>query len=577
MSKILVALHRAAPDIVHEGRRIRRILEEITPDIARDQARYGFAWRGHHLQGTLNLPEAALRAGMSLVQGKIYGSAAGWAEPGAPFPDGSYALIRADGRFLEAVSDPAGSRSLWYYFDEARFVVSNSQRAITLYTGRFDLEPQVVPWLLATGALGLGMSYNRHLRALPPASSVCVDAARWTLRRTEGAIDFAEASGSPAEAKAAMREAIEATLASFGPEEAPRMGLALSGGADSRAIAAALQRAAPPGLRWQSFTGGPAEGQRMPETDVFIAAQVAAALGTRHRFIATHRSTEPVETVIDRFILASEGRVDHLGGYLDGLVQFPALAAQGIEVIIRGDTCFGGPPWRPAESELAMRQTIGLLRCHEIATLAPLLDRFGLPDLDLPAILARRPAESLLVWRDRLYLRYRATSVLSALTETKTAFTEVVNPFLSRRALAVACALPDPARLDKALFRDVIRDFVPDLPYAQHHGGLSAVEVLRRPGARRLLGASLASGTARTAFGDGLLDWLQGEIALVHLVRAKAARTVARLAGRPVEAGPMLHPLLLAFRVHMARVMIDRLQADAALLTAPDAPQRRSA
>lgn len=556
---------------------MRRILEDITPDIARGQARYGFDYRGHHLQGTLNLPEATLRSGMSLVQGKLYGAAAGWAEPGAPFPDGSYALIRDNGRFLEAVSDPACSRSLWYHFDDELFVVSNSQRAITLYTGCFALEPQAAAWILTTGALGPGRSYNRHLRMLPPASSALVDKARWTLRLTEGAISFTAEPRPAAAARTAIRAAIETTLASFGPEDAERMSLALSGGADSRTIGAVLQRTAPPGRRWRSFTGGPEEGQRMPGTEVYIATQVAAQLGTRHRFIATHRSPEPVETVIDRYILASEGRVDHLAGYIDGFVQFRDLAADGVEAIIRGDTCFGGPPWQPADSELAMRRTLGLLRGSEIATLAPLLGRFGLADLAIPEALARRPEESLLAWRDRLYLQYRAMSVLSALTEAKTAFTEVVNPLLSRRALEVACALPDPARLDKALFREVIRDFVPDLPYAHHHGGLSAVEVLRRPGARRLLGASLASATARTAFGGGLLDWLAGEIDLVHLARAKALRTVARFAGRAPGTGPVLHPLLLAFRVHMARRMIDQLQADAARLGAAREPQRRSA
>lgn len=246
MSKILVALHRATPDVAHEAGRMRRILEEIAPDIARGRARYGFDYRGHHLQGTLNLPASTLRSGMSLCQGKIYGSADGWAEPGTPAPDGSYALIRENARFLEALSDPAASRSLWYHFDTEMFVVSNSQRAITLYTGRFALDPEAAPWLLATGALGPGLSYNRHLRMLPPASRVLLDKTDWTLLLTEGEIGFEPVARSPEAAAAALREAIEATMASFRPEEAARMSLALSGGADSRTIGALLQRDAPP-------------------------------------------------------------------------------------------------------------------------------------------------------------------------------------------------------------------------------------------------------------------------------------------------------------------------------------------
>lgn len=577
MSKMISALHRAIPDAAEGERRMRRILEEITPDIAGDQARYGFEARGRHLRGTLNMPSSTLRAGMSLCQGKIYGAAEGWAKPGAAFPDGSYALIRENAGFLEAVSDPTASRTLWYYFDDEVFVVSNSQRMITLYVGRFAFDPAVVPWILATGALGFGMSYSRHLRILPPASGALLDKAAWSLRLTEGEIRFAADPRPPEAHRGALRAALDDTLAAFGPEDARRAIISLSGGADSRAIAALLARAGP-ARRWRSLSGGPEEAQRTPNTDAFVAAQVAARLGLDHRYIATHDSNEPSETIINRFILASEGRVDHLEGYLDGLVNFRALAAEGIEVMIRGDTCFGGPRWAPAESDLAMRRTISLLLCGEIVNLQPRLAAFGLEGQAIPEALARRDGESLLAWRDRVYLLFRATTVLSALTETKAVLIDVVNPLLSRRSLEVACALPDAMRFDKALFREVIRDFVPDLPFAQHHGGRTMIDVLRRPAARRLLAASLDTATARDAFGDRLVDWIRGEIDPVRQARARAYRAVARLAGHRAAApgaGPAVHPLRLAFRVHMARVMIDRLGADAALLGAAREPEQR--
>jgi hypothetical protein len=606
MSKLIVALHRVPPDIACSVRRMRRIIEEITPDIARTGARiavehglgHGLGPGGEAegrpgggpwlLRGTLNLPAATLRAGMSLCQGRIYGAAEGWEVPGAPFPDGSYALVRDDARFLEAVSDPAASRSLWYYLDEELFVVSNSQRAVTLYAGRFELEPRVVPWLLASGTLGPGLSYNRHLGVLPPASSVTLDKAAWTLRRTEGGFRFA-ALPRPREAqRAALADALEATLAAFGPEDARHTVVALSGGADSRAIAALLVRLRP-GVRWRSFTGGPAEALEVEGTDAWVAARVAARIGTEHRFIANRVSPEPIETVIDRFVLASEGRVDHLGGYLDGLAQFRTLAAAGAETIIRGDTCFGGPVFAPADSERAMRQTISLLLCGELASLRPHLDGPGLAGHALPAALVRLPGESLLTWRDRLYLLFRAPCVLSALTETKSAFVEVANPLLSRRAIELASALPDALRLDKALFREVVDGLVPGLPFAGEIGGRKMADVLRQPEVRRLLAASLAEPSARAAFGARLTERVRGEIDLRRHARARAGRVISRLPlwpiGRRPAAGPMgpesgepeVHPLRLAFRMHMGRVMIDRLKADAALFAAADGQARRRA
>lgn len=585
MSKLIVACHRHAPDIEEAARRARRCLAEITPDPfradARIETRTAAAGAGHQVQAVLNLPASSLRSGMSLCQGRILGSRAGWAEPGAPLPDGSYALIRDDARHLEAATDPTAGRSLWVYFDEELFVVSNSQRAATIYAGRFEFDPEVAPWILATGALGLGQSYSRLLRPLPPASRAVLDKAEWRLRWTEGADPFAprpDLVAAPAgERRAALDTALRETMADFSPEEAPRMTLSLSGGADSRAIAALLPR----GTRWRSASGGPAGAERLADTDAGVAAQVAAALGFEHRFLPVFAAPEPIETVITRFVLASEGRVDHLEGYLDGLAHHHALARDGTEALIRGDTGLGGPVFHPADSELAARATIGLLTCRDLACLAPRADAFGLAGQSLPETLARAPGESLVTWRDRLYPRFRGTVVLSALTETKAYGLEMVNPLRSRRILEVSAALSDAERLDKALFRAVMRDiaprlFAPDPPFARHHGGPVMVSVLRRPAARRLLEASLGSEVAREAFGAPLLDWLGDRVSPAEVIRARARRAFTRLTGMrsdPAGADALdAHPLRLAFRVHMARVMIERLRADAALLAPARAP-----
>ncbi len=575
MSKLIVAYHRRTPDFAEAGARAERCLAEIIPDIFRPGARIETAGGGHHVRATLNLPAASLRAGLSLCQGRILGDPAGWDSPGAPLPDGSYALIRDAPHALEAASDPTASRALWVYFDADLFVVSNSQRAITLYAGRFQFDPEVGPWILSTGALGLGQSYGRHLRPLPPAGCVTLDKAAWRIRWTRGALRFAPEPDAGAR-RAALRDGLTGTLADFGAADAGRSILSLSGGADSRAIAALLARGG--AGRWRSVSGGPAGAEHLADTDAGVGGAVAATLGLRHRFLPVFASPEPIEAVIERFVLASEGRIDHLEGYLDGLAHLRDLAEDGTELLIRGDTCLGGPAWQPPESELAARGTIGLLTCADLADLGPRAAAFGLAGQRPPAALERRADESLLTWRDRTYPRFRGTTVLSALTETKAYGLEVVNPLLSRRLWTVAAALPDPDRLDKALFRAVMREleprlFAPDPPYARRHGGPVMVEALGRPAARRLLLASLGSATAGEIFGEPLLDWLRGRLAPGQAIRARAWRTLERLAGAGPAAGPAVHPLRLAFRVHMARVMVERLRADAALI----APARAAA
>ena len=169
--------------------------------------------------------------------------------------------------------------------------------------------------------------------------------------------------------------------------------------------------------------------------------------------------------------------------------------------------------------------------------------------------------------------------MLQALTETKSAFVDIVNPLMSRRALAVSCALPDDLRLDKALFREVVRDLVPDLPFARDHGGVTVPEVLNRPEVRRMLAASLASETAREVFGAPFVNWVRREIDPLHRARVKIERKLTSWLGgrRPAvrpQALPIVHPLRLAFRVHMARTMIDQLRADATrFVNAPPRPR----
>ena len=158
---------------------------------------------------------------------------------------------------LEAVSDPAGSRMLWYYLDDGQFVVSNSERAITMYVGRFDFEPAVVPWLVSTGTRGPGLSYSRHLRLIPPSGTARLDKAAWTLTVNAPPIRFAEVPRDREAHLAALEAALSETFATFGEADAEHAILALSGGTDSRALAAFLSR--PPGHRWRSFTGGTTE------------------------------------------------------------------------------------------------------------------------------------------------------------------------------------------------------------------------------------------------------------------------------------------------------------------------------
>ena len=563
MSKILFAAHRDDPDPAAIEARMRGILQEITPDLIRDGTRYGVYHEDRRFLGTLNLAADCPRHGVDVCQGSL-NEPADWRRIGSGAPDGSYALIRGDSRCVEAIVDSSGMRSLWCYLDDRMFVVSNSQRAATMYVGRFAFNRDVAPWLISTGSLGPDLSYNRHLRPLAPGAVARLDRAAWSLSIATPEIRFTPAARSEAEHLDAAEAAISATLAGLGSARAETTVISLSGGCDSRLIANLLHKARPE-IAWRSFSSGPAASPGTPGSDPAIAAEVARRFGFRHRFFVNDESDEPVETRLDRFLLCSEGRIDHFKAYAGGMSLFKTLFDEGFTEVVRGDQALGGPAIEA--NELSARRSLNFLLCREIEGLSGRLAEFGLDGQTLPDRFDRREDENFVTWRDRLYAEFYCPNVLGALNETKTAFFDVREPLMSARVQAMARTLPETLLRGKRIGKLLVQRTGPDLPIAKDSGLAKMPDLLRNPAVARALRASLASETASACFSPALIRWIQHEVAVEGNGLAKAWRAAGAVARRlttPGAARLKIGPRRLAFRVHMAVAMVDRLTGDAA-------------
>lgn len=578
MSKLLVAFHRLPPEPQAASARMRRAIEEITPEPIRGTARLDVLCAEGQVLGTLDMPQAAPRAGLNLCQGRFFEPAPDWAVPRTPRPDGSYALVRADARHAELITDPAGGRTLWWYFDAEMLVASNSQRAVTLYVGRFEANPAVCPWVLSTGTPGPGLSYNRLLRMMPPDATLRLDRMAWTVSLDAQEPQFVPLPRSREDHLAALDAAVTKALGSFGDADAEQSILSLSGGADSRLIAVTLRRLGPD-RAWRSFTSGSAEAAAAPVTDAAIGTAVAAALGIPHRLLAQQPGTEAPETILRRYVLCSEGRVDNFTGYTDGMRFLMDLRDAGVAVTIRGDVSMGSSS--VAGDAFLMRAEVCLPLCSDIANLAPRLAEFGLEGQRYPDTFERQAGETIETWRDRLNRKFYVTHVLGALTEVKAYFGEIINPLLSRGILAVPLGLPEDLRTDKALYRDYVRGLGPDLPFARRNGGEGRrlFDFLFQPEIQAVLTASLSSPTCEALFGAPLARWLRRELARRMSPAHRLWRGVARRLGTAPQPGLRdVDPVRLAFRVHMAVAMTDQLTADAALLPrAVDVKERTAA
>ncbi len=455
---------------------LARIVDRLTPDNLQPRPTR-VRQSGSVAYAIANPVGAALESGLSLLLGCLFGESAEWHRPGAPAPDGSYALMRADEHSIEAVCDPAGSRTLWTYMDSTIFVCSTSQRAILMYVGGFEFDARVVAWALSTGTPGPTLSLDRRLLRIPANTLLRVDRRAWTSRNVGTAVRFSPVPRSDAQHATELTAAIAETFAARWSYAPQNMTIPLSGGHDSRRIVQLMRQAGPAARRLETITWGQEGRRAVPGTDGQVAAQVAASLGLPNRFLPLDETAIPPETVLSRFVASSEGRVDHIAGYLDGMALWRRLFDEGVEVIVRGDEGFG---WVPCTTERAARYALGMGLASDYANLASLLSRFGIESNELPEGFTRTHGETLASWRDRMYHMYRIPTLLAALSDIKLPYVELINPLLSRRVLTAVRSIPDALRTNKVLFKQIAAPSERSLPYATANAIARPGDVLAR-------------------------------------------------------------------------------------------------
>src|SRR5262249_44332719 len=110
---------------------------------------------------------AATSVGTSAHLGALAGTWKEWNLPGSQVPDGTFALVRSNESFAEVCSDFAGSRTIWYVFDDRYFLASTSQRSLVCLLEGLDLNHAALAWFVSSGSLGPSDAWDRRLSRLP--------------------------------------------------------------------------------------------------------------------------------------------------------------------------------------------------------------------------------------------------------------------------------------------------------------------------------------------------------------------------------------------------------------------------
>jgi len=420
-----------------------------------------------------------------------------WSKPNDASPDGSYCLIRADNELFQLVTDPTGSRSIWYLLTDDYCIASTSQRAIVALTKAFHPNLDAATWMLTAGALGPGHSWDRRVRMVPPNSVVTLEQESWTLHTDHQPYEY-EDKKEPDEIheqrlRAALDEVFEEVSGYSGDWLIP-----LSGGTDSRAILLWLREPA----RFHYVTWGSDASFDNDASDTGVAGQLASHFGLDHHYVHLKDRISDPEVFFSKFLAAGEGRINDLSGYLEEFGFWEALHQKQCPGILRGDQVFGGySPRNPS----AARKSVGLVMMDDLPA------RYGslsalFPAQRYPEHMNHRPDESLDTWRCRLLVGYRAPVVRAALNEIKCAYTDVVNPLQFRPIIDVVLRMPDRLRTNKHLFARVVTTRCPSIPFAKN----AAIRSLKQILSDRMVGEFLMDEIAAISSDKYLpKQWLQ--------------------------------------------------------------------
>ncbi|KAA1246949.1 hypothetical protein [Aquimarina sp. RZ0] len=426
----------------------------------------------HALSIVYNPTPTIQRQGFNVCLGSICSDLSNIFTPLSKFPDGSYALFRVGEDHIEVASDFSSSRTIWYFFNDELFISSTSQRMIISFLGNLDLNEKACGWFLSSGTLGPGNSWDKRIKMVQPRMSLHLDRKNWKLNNNQDAVfDFIPFSSltdsDNISHEERLRSVVENVVDNFDINPS-QWTLALSGGMDSRSLLYHLQDE-----KLNSVTWGNSDALNHSSSDAQIAKKLAKDCNIMHSYANMDYISGSFNKLIDRFICAGEGRIDHLGGYLDALNLWGYLSGTG-RGVIRGYDAFGRKP--PVTSDFQVRRTNNLMLTKDINVDIP--EPFNIIRENIPDYLERKSDEVLEDWRDRLWLENRTPIVTAALEDIKLAYVEVINPLLSQEIVQVIQELPIDLRTNKKVWNDIVSKMFPETPFARRDAIQNVGEIL---------------------------------------------------------------------------------------------------
>lgn len=383
-------------------------------------------------------------------------------DPPSSINDGCFCRISLDEDGISVQNDTLGINTIWYFFDDERFIASSSQRAIMTFLGNFTFNLDAAYAFLYSGCLGFGLSWDKRIACCPRNEKISLHAGPWSLSKAtiKSLPSFSESGTPERDQTEGLASCLDKVFERF---DIPfqRTTLPLSGGYDSRYILLQLLKK---NIRPKTVTWGHPDSLLEDGNDASVAQKLANHFELDHSFIPSCTQRESIEQTFDRFIRLGEGRVEQIHAYMDGFQMWKELRESGVSGVIRGDEIFG---WWPAITDMDVLKSINYLFGSDYSNADIISQLLNNHEFSLNRLhYEKANGESHAVWRDRLYQEYRVPYFLSPLNYLKSKYVNVYTPLLSRSIIENVRKTSDQFRTEKSVFTNIVDSMFSSIPIA---------------------------------------------------------------------------------------------------------------
>jgi hypothetical protein len=380
--------------------------------------------------------------------------------------DGSFLIAIVDGRKRQLMifNDRLGTLPCYYFADSRIFCFAPEAKAI--FTALQRSPSYSINGLITFLTLGYCLSDTtlfEAIRFLEPGTRITIDVPSVSLNLVRyWRLHFSPSTKcrSRRRAEGELYEAILAGHRTVFSDRSERYNLLLSGGWDSRGLLASVHALG--NMPERSISWGLRDD--LPDSDPFIAAQLARDFDVDHHFISYNTSTF-IENASEWSYL-TELNTDNFGWYAEGTGVLLNSYIDDVHYVLAGDECWGNGNYvRNKEEAMAACEMPGL----QSEILGQCLSRHVAEDYT-----ALYSAEVDKVLRacdngvdsdrkDFLYLHGRVARFIFSLGYYKELAVEVRRPFFGRQVLEVIQQLPASFRYQKNLYISMLIRYFPKL------------------------------------------------------------------------------------------------------------------